>query len=516
MNNLKFTTASTFSLIAVFIINLIPMTKFDQISVYLRDGRWWENQYYDYLSMFPHTSNIAIAGFNHSGLAINMFYPNIILRILELPLVLLNVRNMQVMMASMTILLLAMLVLTLYAITKSMSLKQPFFTAVILTLIQSVPLHVTATNSLPQQLGIIILLWGVYAIINKKYLIMIISTAMLLMTSLTTSMVAVVAYALILILQKSSFTEWLIVGLHGIMGVVLASPILIPILKNLKYVSKPTQRFEAMNAPFTVINRVMTNHLDLATPYLVRTMAVMLIFIMLLSSFTFLKRKFVTISLVIFALISSSPKISGVISSPIQPGTWVRFWIIVTLLTLYVFTEFDIEKHFLNSFIIIIPIIGLMINSLFIFPSGDAVHTKEYAPIQKKSWDHAYATTLTGQHILAKSHPSSHFRFDGPKNSALYSMDYTPITARVKDNALVYTDRVKFEKKYGVSKKAINQGTTIQITVDPKSKVTPLAVWYYPFINYKTSITNGKLVHNKHGMFEYHGTEKTVITISEK
>ena len=503
-------------LIALFCITVLPLTGHADIAPFTIDGRWWNNAYYEHFMSFPNLSNIAINGFNHSGLAINMFYPIIPIRIIQLPLLWMNVKSPYIMMVYMNIIAAMLMLIPLYLISKELKIKQPFLIATILLLIQLTPIAGSSNNSLPQLFSNMFILWGIYGIISKKYTLIIVTTVLILTTSFATSIVAAITYIIVLLLQHASIDEWIQTITHGLIGVMLSLPVIGPVLKHLGDVNKPTNLFESFDAPWTIYHRIITGQISLYELYFIRTIVIIFIAITLAITFTKISKKSIPWLMLVLLIANASPKIGGVLASPIQPGTFGRMWILVTIATLYAMIDFNTPKQYGALLIIAIPILALILYSLK--PSVDIHDYKEnttFKSIKNKDWDQTYNNLQSNLKFIQKSKYGTSLISD-PKKTSKFSMDYTPHKATSKDNYLVFMSNSNYEKKYGVTKESTANGTTIKIKVDPKSNVTPLAVWHYDFINYDIKTTSGKVVANSHDMFEYHGTKKATILISEK
>lgn len=512
----KYNILAVILLAALFSITILPLTGYAEIAPFTTDGRWWHNAYYEHFMSFPNLSNIAINGFNHSGLAINMFYPIIPIRIIQLPLLWMNVKSPYIMMVYMNIIAAVFMLIPLYLLSRELKIKQPFLIATILLLVQLTPIAGSSNNSLPQLFSNMFMLWGIYGIISKRYPLIIVTTVLILTTSFATSIVAAITYTLVLLLQHAPIDEWLQTITHGLIGIVLSLPIIGPILKHLGDVNKPTDLFESFDAPWTIYQRIITGQTSQYDAYLIRTIVIIFIAITLTITFTKISKKSIPWLMMLLLIANTSPKIGGVLASPIQPGTFGRMWILVTIITLYAMVDFNTPKQYGALLIIAIPVLALILYSLK--PSTNIHDYKEnttFKAIKNKDWDQTYNNLESDLKLIPKSkHASSLISI--PKNTAKFSMDYTPAKATVEDNYLVFMSNSDYKKKYGVTKESTANGTTIKIKVDPKSNSTPLAVWHYNFINYDIKTTSGKVVANSHDLFEYHGTKKATILISEK
>lgn len=505
-----------FLLLILGLIQFIPLTGYADTAIITQDGRWWSNAYFDFSQTFPHLSDITTAGFNHSGLAFNLFYPVIPLRLIQLPLVLLHVTNPYIMNAVVMYVTDIIMFTAMYKISQALNIKYPLLIATTLLYIQLTPSSGAVSNSLPQLLSLSFTYWGVYGIISRRYSVLVYTTVLLLTTSFTTSLVAFTVFLIVAGLERMPIDEWIQIGVHGGIGFMLSLPIIAPIIQLTKFVNKPTNAFESFDAPWTIIGRVMRGEIGTYEPYLIRLIVVMFIMIMFAITFTKISKPVIPLAITALLIINGSPKISGVLSSPIQPGTWFRMWIYVVIITAYALKDFNIEKYYLALLIVLVPITALIMFS--IHPDTKPHNFKDSdisVAIKHKKWHDFYDDIQNNLELYTQNKFGINIKPD-PKNLAYYSMDYTPINARVKDNQLIYTSAKKYKAKYGVTKHIASDKQTIVVNIKPKAKITPLAVWHYDFINYDIKTTSGKVVANSHDMFEYHGTKKATILISEK
>lgn len=502
-------------LLILGLIQLIPLTGYADAAIVTKDGRWWSNAYFDFLQSFPHLSDITTAGFNQSGLAFNLFYPVIPLRLLQLPLVMLHVTNPYIMNTYIVFIIDVIMFVAMYKISKAMHMKYPLLIATTLLYIQLTPVSGSASNSLPQLLALSFTYWGVYGIISRQYNFIVYTTILILTTSFATSLVAFTVYLIVIGLERMPIDEWIQVGIHGGIGVMLALPIIGPIIRLTKFVNKPTNAFESFDAPWTIVNRVIQGEIVSYEPYLIRIIVIIFIMIVFGITFTKITKPVVPFAMIALLIINGSPKISGVLASPIQPGSWFRMWIYVVIITLYALKDFNIDKYYLVLLIALIPIGTLIVYS--IHPDSkphNYTNSDIGIAIKHKNWHEFYDDVENNMELNAKGKTGISLKPD-PKTVAYYSMDYTPINARVKDNQLIYTSAKKYKAKYGVTKHLSADKRNIIVKIKPKAKITPLAVWHYDFIHYKVSTTAGKVVVNNHGMFEYHGTQDATIKIRQ-
>ena len=490
------------------------MTRIDRVSYLIHDSRWWLNQYWDWFNTFPRSAPIATYGYNTTGLAINTFYPNTTLKILEIPLILLHIENPYIVMGILTILCNMILGLCLYLNVKVLSIQKPILVTTALVLLQNIPLNGGLTNSLPQQLGNAFIYLGVYAIISKRYEYMIISTILLLHTSFTTSIIAGVVYAIVLIVSHSSFQDWLEVLFNGIIGVSASMPMLISVFKNISHVAKPTFNFNLAKTPWFISGYL--NHPDPTTiiAFSARIIGPLLVIILIYITYTKYTSKVIPVILLSITLISASPKISAAMTIPIQVGTWPRVWPIVVTLALIAISNMDTTRYYKYIIGFSIILLGLMSSNLNLISFNNLKDTNYVKAYKTKNWNDVYGYVLTNLHLVYTSNQT--LIYSSPDNMGPISPDYIPSKASIKDNILAYETPSYWKSKYGLEKHAIDKGRKLKITIDPKHNVTPLGVWHYDFLKYNVSSTNGKVVASNHDMFEYHGTKKTTIYISLK
>jgi len=517
LKKIKLNTYTLINSIIIAIITemyIIPMTYLDRMSYLLHDGRWWLNQYYEYYSTFPQNTAVAFNGFNNSGLAINMFYPNFILKIIETPLIILHVQNPYIVMGILNIITISLTFIVLYAIIKQFDIKKPLLATLFVLSIQIMPLNGELTNSIPQQLAVAFLYLGVYAIISKKYEYMIFSTILLVFTSFATCMIAILVYAFVLIIQRESFINWIFVGLHGLIGLLATYPLLFNIFSNLSKVSQPTNNFAGLNAPWTIITYILTDRINTAEALVIRSLGPLIILVIAYLTYTKFSHKLIPYTLAFISIISLSPKISGVLTTPIQAGTWTRIWPIVVVCAMYFLKNIDMQKHYKAITTGTFIIMTIFIMSLNIFNFNDLKETNYVHAIKTKNWSEAYRYSNINLDLTFKN--NAVMLRSKPTVVASISPDYIPAKATLNENAIAYTTPQKWLSKYGLEKHTINNGKTLKITINPKRKVTPLGVWHYDFIKYNIKTTNGYVNVSKHDMFEYHGTQKATIYISLK
>lgn len=515
MTKQKTISILTILLAIIFVVILVlPMTSVDIMSYLLHDSRWWLNQYWDWYNSFPNSSPIAISGYNNSGLAINLFYPNTILKILEIPLILLKIKNLYIVMGTMTILINLILGFFIYINTKALSFQKPWLVTITLVLFQNIPLNGGLTNSLPQQLATAFIYLGVYSIITARYEYMIISTILLINTSFTTSMIAALTYLAVLLILKKPFEAWLQIMFNGIIGLTACMPLLLNIFKNLHSVTRPSFQFNLTRSPWFFFSYF--KHPDPTTiiAFSVRIIGPLLIIGFIYITYTKYVSRIIPIFLASIAIISSSPKVSAALTMPIQTGTWPRIWPIVVVVSMIALTQTNLKKY--SSYMIAMSIVFLaLISSNLNFVSFDNMKNTNYvAAIKSKNWNDAYKYVLTNLHLESTS--GAVLIKSLPENVAPISPDYMPVTARTKDNVLVYSTPHQWKTKYGLEKHSVDHGSKLKITINPKHKVTPLGVWHYDFLKYNVSSTHGTVSVTNRDMFEYHGTKKTTIFISLK
>ena len=118
MKNYKYKIENISLVCILLTLFIIPMTHLDILSYLQHDSRWWSNQYLEFYTTFNHSTPVSFSSYNNSGLAITTFYPNTFLKLLEIPLVLLKIKNLYIVMGTLTILIYAINLLFIYMNTR--------------------------------------------------------------------------------------------------------------------------------------------------------------------------------------------------------------------------------------------------------------------------------------------------------------------------------------------------------------------------------------------------------------
>lgn len=513
----KYHYASIFIIILMLLYYLIPTTNIDNSSYLLHDARWWYNQYIEFKYSFPSIMPISFSSFNNSGLAMTIFYPNNVIRLIEIPLVLCNVSNPYIVIGYLSIINITITFIMIHLVVNYMKIKNPIFISLFFTSFFVLPQNAGPVNSISQQLAISFIFYGMYGIISKKYTHLAISTVLLLNTSISTSIIAVITFFIIQIITSFTYTEWKRFIMAGIIGVIASLNVIIPIAKNIHNVAMPTQKFNSDQTKTTILDYYNNNLID---PYFLIRIALFIVPLLLISLYLYasykqeksLKIKIIAAVAGIMTILSLFPKLNGSIMTPIQPGTWTRTWPIFIILIIFLFSTIHLEKHFLICASIAVSTLLISISFLNSNPITE-INNEYNTAYKNKNWQNVASNLQISIYDI----PSNKKDYNHIKNMvADLSPDYIPAKATLNDNRIVYTTPQEWLSKYGLEKHSINNGKTLKITIDPKHNVTPLGVWHYDFLKYNVSSTNGKVVVSTHDMFEYHGTKKTTILISEK
>ena len=523
MSKLKFnkyqcTSIIIFVLLAVYLI--IPMTTIDSTSGMLHDGRWWYNQYFEFKESFPNITKVAFSGFNNSGLAFNMLYPNNSLRIIELPLILFNISNPYIVMGFLNIITYSLIFHAIYLITKTFKQQHPIFLSLIFLTFLMFPQNTGPVNSISQQLSIAFVLYGSLGIIQRKYLLIIASSILLLNSSVSTSIIGALTFIVVAAISFQKLKEWLLFSLSGIASIIITLPTTLPIIKHLHDINKPTNGFGHQQL------FIIKNFQQLADYSYILNLSRALIGIVFVLGILFIikdnikwtYKQYIAWTLVVsIAILNFFPSINDILISPIQPGTWTRIWPLMIIICLILFKAYKSTRN--NDLFLII--IGIVTATNIVFTLRDAPYATTQSPrfkkeINNKKWNNVASELQTAVYDVDYEHTHPKLYHKLVRMIADYSIDYMPKKARLKDNRITYTPAHTWQSKYGLEKHSINNGKTLKITINPKNKVTPLGVWHYDFIKYKVKSTHGRVVITKHDMFEYHGTKKTTIFITTK
>lgn len=492
-----------FNIILLNILFIVPMTNIDYTSYLSHDARWWLNQYYEYYSTFGHANPVAFHGFNHTGLAINMLYPQSILKLIETPLVLLHIVNPYLVIGILTITLANTFLILNYAIAKKLKTELPLSFALLMTSI----LLLTGrgiTNSIPQLIATAFILIGVIAIIdNKKQYLMILSIYGMLSSSLTTSVIGAITLVLIFFIAPS-YKKFKSLFIYGVIGLILALPRLYSIFKVINHVQKPYQ------GPMQVFQNFILINISSPKALIFITTALFCLLIPLALKDAHKLNKYIGTIILIYILLSAFPKIASRMMTPIQEGTFQRIWTLFSIISIFWIYPI-IKSHYriiLNLFTTLILSMSFM--TYVYYPISNAIQTPIIKAYNNKNWNEMYAIINTDMLLQDKS--KQLLLKSDIKDTAKYSPDYIPSQAKLKQNIVAYTSPSQLEKKYGVKKQPI-ANNKLRINITPRHKSTPLAVWKYDFINYKITSTSGT-IKVKHGMFYYDGTKPATITIA--
>ena len=491
-----------FNIILLNILFIVPMTNIDYTSYLSHDARWWLNQYYEYYSTFGHANSVAFHGFNHTGLAINMLYPQSILKLLETPLVILHIVDPYLVIGILTIILANTFLILNYIIAKKLKIEIPLTFALLITSV----LLLTGRgiiNSIPQLIATAFILIGVIAIIDhKKQYLMILSIYGMLSSSLTTSIIGAITLILIFFIEPS-YKKFKSLFAYGFIGVIFALPQLYPIFKVISHVQKPYQ------GPMQSFSNFILLNISSPKTLIFITTALFCLLIPLALKDAHKLNKYVGIIILIYVTISAFPKIASKIMSPIQEGTFQRIWTLFSIISIFWIYPI-IKSHYriiLNLFTTLILSMSFM--TYVYYPMTNTVQTPLIKAYKTKNWDKIYAIIDTDMVLQDKS--KQILLKSETENTAKYSPDYIPSQAKLKQNIIAYTSPSQLEKKYGVKKQTI-ASNKLKIDVTPQSKNTPLAVWKYDFIKYNVTFTTGS-VEVKNGMFYYIGKKPATITI---
>ena len=341
-----------------------------------------------------------------------------------------------------------------------------------------------------------------------------ISTIVILHTSFTTAIISAIVYATILIITKESISGWINTFFAGTLGIAASMPMLVNIFKNIHYIQGPTHLFNDTSAPWTIIGYLNHPNSQIIITYLTRIIIPLMIIVAMYATYTKYTSKITLYLLIILTFIAASPRLSIILSSPIQAGTWSRIYPLILVLAMLSLSNIDFEKY---SYVL--PIIGisglvLIMVTLHIFIPQSHQNTPYMNAFRSKDWSNVYRYANiqlkindNHNHVLIDSKPSP---------IANLSPDYIPKKATLKDNRIAYQPPIIWKTKYGLEKHSVDHGSKLKITINPKHKITPLGVWHYDFLKYNVSSTHGTVSVTNRDMFEYHGTKKTTIFISLK
>ena len=481
--------------IGLFGTYIIPMTSLNQTIFLTHDGRWWLNQYYEFKQTFPNMSPVAFHGFNHVGLAINSLYPQTILKLIETPLILLNVNSPYIVMGSITILTMIIAVILLKTISNQ--LVAPEYTW-ILTFIALIIIYDTSTgfvNSTPQAIGLDFILLGVYAILNRPWLLTV-ATYGLLSTSLTTSVIGLITFAIVFFLN-AYWEKFIYLFIAGVMGIIGAIPSLGYILRHVHETLPVYQGFAQDYYP-TVFQ---SNHIVYLLIFMILILTIPL-------SCHYWKQPpyWLTIIVVGYVILKFFPHFTAILSTPIQPGTWTRTLPIFAIALMFWLAPF-FESYPKNS---ILKTLFLVICALFTLPSyteltyyiNRPIHQSDYIQDQKDGhWDKVY-NRLQSNFKIKIDHTDLSAVQSYMRNIRKISPDYIPKDATLHERTLAFHNQDYLKTHLALTKQVTNYNQmTIKLTTTD-NKWHPLVVWSYPFINYHIQATDGDVM-TKHGMFYF-------------
>lgn len=484
------------------------MTGIDYISYLAHDGRWWLNQYYEYYTTFGHPNEVAFNAFNHTGLIFNQAYPQLILKIIETPLVLLKIVNPYIVMGTIRLLTLNATLVLVYLATKYIDIDRTMRLsyATLLTLLMVMPSSPSSrgfTNSTPQSLALIFIIVGVIAILNKnKPYIMAIASFGMLMSSITTSLIGLITLALVFFM-KPTWAQFKQLFSYGLIGALMAVPFLYPTLKTVALVNRPDMQ--------GISNTITANFIWEAHPFTITlyALAIVLLAVPIILVNQSQLNKYAGYVITSYLLLSTFPKFSGWLMTPIQKNTFFRFWPVLIIITM--FWLIPLIKPKFKLILNLVTLLAVMISSLtlILYPIWNAVSTPIVQDYTAKKWDDVYAAI--GTNFLLKDKSGQYLMNPLSKDTAIASPDYTPKDATLVQNTVAYTSPHDTLAKYGVIRKAIGSDKLL-VTIHPNHTLTPLGVWHYEFIKYNVSTNHGKIV-VKHGMFYYKGSQSVKITI---
>lgn len=491
-----------FNILLLNLLFIIPMSGVDYTSYLSHDARWWLNQYYEFYKTFGHHNDVAFNAFNHTGLAINILYPQSILKLLETPLVIFHVENPYLVMGILTLTIANTYLVLNYIIFKKLQTPIPLSAATLATSI----LLLTGRgiiNSLPQLLATIFILIGVIAIIDeKKRYLMIISTYGMLSSSLTTSIIGAMTLTIIFFIQPN-WQKLKQLTAYGVVGVILSLPELLRIFHLIKYVHKPYPKPMQEFPTF-----IITSHATL-TSFLFILVAIFSFLIPLALKNNHKLNKYIGTVIAIYITISAFPQFASKLMAPIQEGTFQRVWTLFAIVLIFWIAPIILKKYQLVINILTSFVIVLSLYTYIYYPIQHAVETPLIKSFKLQKWDDVYAIINTDMFLQDKS--KQILIKPDTFETATYSPDYIPKNATIKENIIAYTSPIKMKSKYGVIKYPL-KSNALKISVNPKQKITPLGVWHYKFIKYSVSTTQGRVI-VKNGMYEYIGDKPATITI---
>lgn len=495
----------TINIILLNLLFIIPMTRIDYTSYVSHDARWWLNQYYEYYHTIWHPNPVAFNGFNHTGLIINSAYPNIILKAYETPLVLMHIQNPYLVIGIQTLLLANIFVILYYTLLKQLNVETNirltlslFFTSVMVLTGRGI------VNSIPQLLATAFILLGVISIIGtKKEWLMVISVVGLLGSSLTTSAIGLITFALVFFIQPTKI-KFKKLFKYGLIGSLIMSYNIYSIIRTVASVQKPYQHGMQKFPTFFIENILKGDGMVFIT------VAFFLFLVPLLFHQKETLNKYIASIVSIYLLLSAFPKFSAILMTPIQQGTFQRIWTIFAIIIVFWIVPISTKN---NKIIIALSTsILIMLSSLtyIYYPITHAVQTPFVKALHNKQWDKLYAIINTDMLLQDKS--KQLLMKATTYDTAKISPDYIPKNATLKENIIAYSSPHTMFKKYGVTKYPVNSNT-VRVRVQKNNfSSTPLGVWHYNFIKYHASSDTGHIT-IKNGMYYYNGHKPAIITI---
>ena len=505
MNTIKFIKNNKFAIINILLINcmfILPMTGLDYTSYVSHDARWWLNQYYEFYHTIGHSNIVAFNGFNHTGLLINSTYPNITLKLFELPLVLFHIINPYLVIGFLTILITNIYLYMFNALLSELNTLKSYRLSLSCLYVAIISLTGKGiVNSIPQLISVIFIIMGAIAISSKnKDCLMAPAVAGLLMTSLTTSVIGLITFIIIFFI-KPSMQKFIRLFSAALIGLLLVLPKLIMILYYISQVNLPYQGTMSFFPKSLFVNN--------SHGFLYITIATFILLVPLIIKPNNPRPSLVGWILLAYIIISAFPQFASELMSFIQKGTFQRMWVVVSIISVYWITPTPTKSHKLLIDIVTLLLILTSVRTYVYYPISNAKPTPLIKALKHKDWDTAYSVINSNVKLIDKS--GQYLIYSTISNTAKFSPDYTPKEAKTRELNTAFTPSNALKKKYGVSKFA-NKPNTLTIYVSPKSNQTPLGVWSYSFIKYHVSSSNGKVT-TKNGMFYYYGTSSTKITI---
>lgn len=505
-------TIASLILIGILMMYLLPMFKFAATAYLATDGRWWINQYFEYYNTFPYHGKVAFSGFNQTGLALNSFYPTLPLRWLETPFVLLHVQNIYILFGSISIIITATSFIALYLITKTIGSKNNYFTASMALLIHTAIINPGFSNSLPQYLANTFVLFGVYGLISKKHWILFPTTFGILTTSFATSITACFIYLCVMLASSQNLKDWLKDAFYGIIGLLIALPTILPALMHIKDVMSPTKEFMPTTRNFFFTSYFHTHGIATAVPITVRVIITAAIFALGVLAYKKLSNKAWLWIAFFYLLTMLFPYFSGFLSAPVQAGTWIRTWPLVSIMYIYLSQKSSKCINYTSAVIIVFAAMTTYLIGVN-YDKVDELQPSTFSKALKKD-DLKQVSQNMSSDVLLKNKKGKTVLKGTSEHIARVSPDYIPAKATLIDRDLAFLPQKQLYKNYGVQKTIVkNNPNAIKLQVNPILDSTPLAVWHYDFFKYHVTSSAGQVEATNHGTFEYHGKSPAMITI---